>query len=239
MLLIRSVLFLVGQAVSSIFVCFLVVPALFVSSVKRAKIIGLWARFNIWTLRWICGVSYRVQGIDNLPDAPSIVIANHQSTWETLCFQLIFPAQSYILKKELFWIPFFGWGLAANRNIAIDRSQKRKALNLLIEHSKERLDEGRWLMIFPEGTRMPPGELGEFQVGGAMMASKTGAAVVPVAHNAGYCWPKNGIMKYPGVIDVIIGEPIDTEGMKPREINKIAEERVKALVATLPSPNAS
>ena len=209
-------------------------PALLLPSIPRAKVIGLWAKFNIWTLKWICGVTYRVTGAENIPDTPSIIIANHQSAWETLCFQLIFPPQSYILKKELLWIPFFGWGLAANRPISINRSKKRKALDLLIKKGDDRLKEGRWLVVFPEGTRMDPGTLAPFQVGGAMMATKTGALILPVAHNGGTCWPKNGFVKYPGVIDVIIGEPIETQGKKPREVNKLSEDAIHELCARLP-----
>ena len=114
-----------------------------------------------------------------------MLIANHQSAWETLCFQLIFPPQSYILKWQLLWIPFFGWGLAANRPVAINRSQKVRAMEQLLKQGTVRLNEGRWLVVFPEGTRMPPGRPGKFQPGGALVAAKTGAPVVPVAHNAG------------------------------------------------------
>jgi len=231
----RSSLYLIGQIVSAVVVGTLVLPSVFVPSVPRAKIIGIWARFNIWTLKWICGVTYRVRGQEHIPGRPSIIISNHQSAWETLCFQLIFPAQSYILKRELLWIPFFGWGLALNRPIAIDRSEKRKALGDLVKQGKERLQEGRWLVVFPEGTRMEPGKPGAFQVGGAMIASKTAAPVVPVAHNAGLFWSKNGLLKYPGVVEVMIGKPIETKGKEPREINASVESAIKGMLETLPA----
>lgn len=231
---IGSLLFLTGQIISAILVSLLVPFCLLLPSVPRARVIALWARFNITTLRWFCGITFRVRGQEHIPDEPSIIIANHQSAWETLCFQLIFPAQSYILKKELLMIPFFGWGLAANRPIAIDRKQKRKALEKLVADSKIRLEEGRWLVVFPEGTRMPPGEMGVFQVGGAMMASKTGAPVVPVAHNAGLFWPKGAFLKFPGTVDIVIGPVIHTEDKKPREINQQATDWITQAVSELP-----
>ena len=234
MQLFRSLIFLLSQTLSAIVMSMVALPSLLLPSIPRAKVIGLWARYNIWALKWICGIRYRVQGKEHLPDEPSVIIANHQSAWETLCFQLIFPPQSYILKKQLLWIPFFGWGLAANRPVSINRSKKRKALDLLINKGNERIKEGRWLVVYPEGTRMMPGELAPFQVGGAMMATKSGAPIVPVAHNAGICWPKNQLRKYPGVIDVIIGEPIETKGRKPRDVNRESEEAVKELIDQLP-----
>ena len=163
-----------------------------------------------------------------------MLIANHQSAWETLCFQLIFPPQSYILKWQLLWIPFFGWGLAANRPVAINRSQKVRAMEQLLKQGTVRLNEGRWLVVFPEGTRMPPGRPGKFQPGGALVAAKTGAPVVPVAHNAGVFWPKNGFLKHPGVIRVRIGEAIQSKGKKARQINAQAEAWIIEALAALP-----
>ncbi|MEM7194895.1 MAG: lysophospholipid acyltransferase family protein [Pseudomonadota bacterium] len=226
-----STLFLVGQIVSAFLVSLLIPICLLLPSVPRANLIAIWARFNIWTLRWCCGIDFHVTGQEHIPQSPSIIISNHQSAWETLAFQLIFPAQSYILKKELLMIPFFGWGLAVNRPIAINRSEKRRALEKLITDSQERLDEGRWLVVFPEGTRMPADEPGDFQVGGAMMAVKTGASIVPVAHNAGYYWPKQGFIKKPGTVNVVIGPVIDPAGLKPREVNARAEQWIKSALA--------
>ena len=234
MLFVRSTLFFICQCLSAVVVSLLALPSLLLPSLPRAKVIGLWARFNLWALSWVCGVSYRVKGRENIPNEPAVIISNHQSTFETLCFQMIFPPLSFILKKQLLWIPFFGWGLAANRPISINRADKRSALNLLIKNSKQRLNEGRWLVVYPEGTRMPPGKMGQFQVGGAMMATRSGAQVVPVAHNAGLCWPKDDFMKYPGIIDVIIGTPIETSGKKPRDVNVEAEEVIKQMMESIP-----
>lgn len=222
-----SLLYLIGQIISAIVVSIIALCCLPLSSVRRARIVSWWARFNIWTLRYLCGISHEVRGAENIPARPAVLLANHQSAWETLCFQLIFPPQSYLLKWQLLWIPFFGWGLAANRPIAINRARKMRALEHLFVQGAIRLNEGRWLVIFPEGTRMPPGQPGKFQAGGAMLASRCNALVVPVAHNAGKFWRKNGFLKQPGVIQVRIGKTIDSAGKTPREINTQAEAWIK------------
>ncbi len=235
MLYLRSLLYLIGQSVTAVIISLIAICCFFLPSLTRAKIISIWARFNIWSLRILCGIRFRVSGVENIPSQPSVIIANHQSAWETLCFQLIFPAQSYLLKKELLWLPFFGWGLAMNRPIAINRAKKTKALDYLIKQGSIRLNEGRWLVIFPEGTRMLPGSPGKFQVGGAMIAAQSGREIVPVAHNAGLFWPKNGFLKYPGVIDVIIAPTIETEGKKTREINQQVESCIYQNLQKLPT----
>ena len=220
----RALLYYAGQIASAVVVCFLALLCFALPSLTRARVIGLWARFNIRTLGILCGIRYRVSGAENIPSGPAIVIANHQSAWETLAFQLIFPAQSYLLKQELLWIPFFGWGLALNRPIAINRSKKIRALDTLVKEGVIRLKEGRWLVIFPEGMRRSPGEMAKFQVGGAMIAEKSGYPVVPVAHNSGLFWHKNSFLKYPGTIDVVIGPVIASGGKKARLINREVEE---------------
>ena len=231
MIYFRSFLFLAGQTISAMIICLLVVVLFFLPALARTRIITQWARFNIWSLRILCGISYRVRGLENIPDEPSIIISNHQSAWETLCFQLIFPVQSYLLKRNLLWIPFFGWGLALNRPIAIDRSRKSRALDVLVREGKIRLKEGRWLVIFPEGTRQEPGKPGEFQAGGALVAARSGSPVVPVAHNAGVYWPKNSFLKYPGTIEVVIGPVIQSKGKKARQINQEAKDWILSNLA--------
>lgn len=234
MIVFRSLIYMLGQIVSAIIVDILVLLTFPFPRSLRDKVISSWARFNIWTLGIICGLRFRVQGLENIPDRPSIIISNHQSAWETLCFQLFFPPLSFVLKRQLLWIPFFGWGLAAYRPIAIDRSKKVRALDQLIKQGRQRLEEGRWLVIYPEGTRMLPGQPGKFQIGGAMIATKTGAPIVPVAHNAGVFWPKRSFLKYPGSIDIIIGPSIETEGRKSREINRHVEDWIKQNIMQLP-----
>ncbi len=230
----RSLIFLSGQILSAVLISPVALLCLALPSLWRARVISSWARFNIWSLKHVCGITFAVTGTENIPARPAVLISNHQSAWETLCFQLIFPPQSYILKWQLLWIPFFGWGLAANRPVAINRSKKIRALEQLLKQGAARLNEGRWLVVFPEGTRMPPGRPGKFQPGGAMIAAASGAPVVPVAHNAGLFWPKNGFIKHPGVIQVHIGEAIPSEGQKAREINARAEAWIAEALRALP-----
>lgn len=231
---IRSLVYLLGQVLSAVVVEIAVLLTLPFPRRLRDRVIGSWARFNIWTLRVVCGLHYRVRGLENLPAEPAIVISNHQSAWETLCFQLFFPPVSFVLKRQLLWIPFFGWGLAAYRPIAIDRSRKVRALDQLIQQGRDRLAHGRWLIIYPEGTRMMPGSPGRFQAGGAMISSRSGAPILPVAHNAGVFWPRKSFLKYPGTIDVVIGPPVWPEGRKTRAINGEVEHWIRDRLAELP-----
>ena len=234
---IGNIAFVIGQILSTLlFSPIALILSPFLSSLQKAAFIGIWAGFIRWWLKLCCRIDFKVEGLAALPDEPSVVLSNHQSAWETILFQKIFPGQSYLLKKELLWIPFFGWGLAANEPIAIDRSKKTKALKQLIAQGKERLKRGRWIIVFPEGTRMPVGQPGEFQAGGAYIACKAGVPVVPVAHNAGVFWSKgNAFGKKPGTVQVVIGPPIDTEGRKPREVNAEATAWILKTLKTIAS----
>ena len=233
---IGNIAFVVGQIVSTIlFTPFAIIAALFLSSLKKAELLRYWADFLCWWLRICCRIDFVVRGTEHLPDQPSVILSNHQSAWETIAFQKIFPPQSYLLKRELKWIPFFGWGLAANEPIAIDRSKKTQALQQLITQGINRLQRGRWIIIFPEGTRMPIGQPGCFQAGGAFIASKAQAPIVPVAHNAGAFWSKKGAFwKKPGTIEVVIGPDINTQGRKPRDLNLEAEAWILETLSELP-----
>lgn len=181
--------------------------------------------FLLWHL---CGLRYRIVGAENIPKTPSIVLSKHQSAWETLAFQEIFPPQVWVLKKELLRIPFFGWGLAMTSPIAIDRSAKKKALEQIVEQGKDRLKQGFWIVVFPEGTRIPPGQRGKYRIGGAWLATHTNVPVVPVAHNAGEFWGRNSFVKHPGTITVSIGQPIDPTGMEAGELNAHVEAWIEA-----------
>ena len=180
-----------------------------------------WSVFNLWLLKVICGIRYEVEGGENVPDEPCVIMCKHQSSWETLALQVLFPPQVWVLKRELLWIPFFGWGLASLKPIAIDRRAGRKALNQVVEQGRKRLDSGAWVVIFPEGTRIPTGQIGKFGMGGAFLAAETGYSIIPVAHNAGKAWPKHGFLKYPCVITIVIGNKIviDENMKKVSEIN--------------------
>ena len=201
----------------------------------RYKLVSQWAVFNLWLLKVICGIRYEVEGGENIPDEPCIIMCKHQSSWETLALQALFPPQVWVLKRELLWIPFFGWGLASLKPIAIDRRAGRKALNQIIEQGRKRLDSGAWVVIFPEGTRIPSGQIGEFGMGGAFLAAKTGYSIIPVAHNAGKAWPKNGFLKYPGVIKLVIGNKIviDENMKKVSDINKQVYQWIESQMTRL------
>jgi 1-acyl-sn-glycerol-3-phosphate acyltransferase len=199
----------------------------------RYRVISGWSRLNVWLARAILGIDWRVEGREHLPDRPAVILAKHQSAWETMAFQLIFPPQVHVLKRELLWIPFFGWGLALMSPIAIDRSRGGAALRAIARRGRERLAQGFWVVVFPEGTRVRPGERRAYQLGGAWLAAAAGAPVVPVAHNAGLYWPRNAFLKRPGTITVRIGPSIDAASGDAKAVNQLAEtwieEQQKAL----------
>lgn len=197
----------------------------------RYRITSTWTRIILFLLDTVCGLRYRIIGAENIPQTPSIILSKHQSAWETLAFQKIFPPQVWVLKKELLRIPFFGWGLAMTSPIAIDRSAGRSALDQVVEQGLERLQNGFWVVIFPEGTRIPPGKKGKYKIGGAWLATHTGVAVVPVAHNAGEFWGRNAFIKNPGTITVSIGKPIDPSGMEPNDLNDQVENWIESEMA--------
>lgn len=185
----------------------------------RHRLIGWWSRFNIWWLRVTCGIRHEVVGLENLPDTPAaIVMAKHQSTWETMGLERYFPPLTWVIKRELLRVPGYGWGLAGLEPIAIDRSKGREALNQIVELGLERLHAGRWVLIFPEGTRMPPGAPPKYRAGGARLAAKSGCPVVPVALNSGLFWRHGEFVKQPGTIRVEIGPVIPSEGRTADEI---------------------
>jgi len=186
----------------------------------------------------VCGVRYRVTGAERIPTEPCIVLCKHQSAWETIALQIVLPPQVWVLKRELLKVPFFGWGLAMLSPIAIDRSAGRQALKQMVEQGRQRLGMGFWIVMFPEGTRVAPGQRGQYHVGGAWLATQTGTTVLPIAHNAGTLWPRNAFLKYPGTITIAIGEPIDPTGMKAEALRKQVEEWIEAEVARLGSARA-
>lgn len=235
MTLVRSLLFLMLQILFTIVFAVAVLPALWLPPVPRYRAIGGWARVVMVLARHVLGIRHRVLGLEHLPAAgtPAIVMAKHQSAWETIAFQLIFPPLSFVLKKELLKIPFFGWGLSMISPIAIDRDAGREALKDIEVQGADRLAKGFWVLIFPEGTRVKPGEKGKYNVGGAWLAAKSGVPVIPVAHNAGRLWPKNAFLKRAGEITVVIGPPIETAGKKPGAINSEVEAWIEAEMARL------
>lgn len=194
----------------------------------RYRIIGSWSQIAVWMARHILGIRYRVIGLEKLPDTPSVLLAKHQSAWETLAFQTIFPPLSFVLKRELLRIPFFGWGLAQMPMIAIDRKAGKDALAQVVDQNSKLLKQGFWIVVFPEGTRVAPGTSRRYKIGGAWLAVHAGVKVVPIAHNAGEFWPRNALVKKPGEVIISIGEPIEAAGRSPDEVNAQAEAWVEA-----------
>ncbi|SEP01833.1 1-acyl-sn-glycerol-3-phosphate acyltransferase [Nitrosovibrio sp. Nv6] len=233
----RSALYTLLQVVITPFYFLIVFAAFPLHPLKRYRITSGWAHLMLFLLRIICGIRYRVIGMENIPHVPSIILSKHQSAWETLAFQQIFPPQVWVLKKELLLVPFFGWGLAMTSPIAIDRSSKKAALKQVVEQGKDRLKKGFCIVVFPEGTRIAPGKKGRYGIGGAWLATHTGAPVIPVAHNAGRFWGRNALIKLPGTITVSIGVPIDPAGMEPADLNARVESWIEAEMAHIDNPN--
>jgi 1-acyl-sn-glycerol-3-phosphate acyltransferase len=224
MTFLRSLLFLLLQALFTIVFALAALAAVPLAPIPRYRFVGIWARVVMVLARHILGIDYRVVGQENLlHDDRAIVMAKHQSAWETIAFQLIFPPLAFVLKKELLRIPFFGWGLAMISPIAIDRDAGREALRDLEAQGEDRLAKGFWVLVFPEGTRVKPGEVGKYNIGGAWLATKTGVPVIPVAHNAGVLWPKSAFLKHAGLITVVIGPAIQTAGKKASAVNTEVE----------------
>ena len=194
-----------------------------------------WARILFWVLDRLCGLKFTVEGREHIPPGNHIIMSNHSSAWETVAPFLIFPPQVWVLKRELLWIPFVGWGLKLLRPIAINRGEGHRAVNQVIEQGKARLKDGLWVIIFPEGTRVVAGETRKFGVSGAMLAIASGKSVVPVSHNAGTFWPRRGFVKKPGTIRVVIGEPIESVGKNPRELSEEVKQSVEAGLARIAS----
>ena len=235
MMWLRSALFTVGMWLLTPIYAVIAMLTFPLPPVTRYRIISGWARSMLWWLRVTCAIRYRLVGAEHIPATPSVILSKHQSAWETLAFQQIFPPQVWVLKRELLWLPFFGWGLAMTSPIAIDRASGREALKQLVAQGQNRLRQGFWVVIFPEGTRTAPGDKGKYHIGGAWLATHTAATVVPVAHNAGEFWGKNSFVKKPGVITVSIGKPIATAGIKTDALNQQIETWIEQEMERLAS----
>ena len=236
MIFIRSSIFCLGLVVSTLIAVPITLILLAVPFPLRFRLVSNWARFNLWWLRVTCNINAEIDGLENIIDQPAIIMCKHQSTWETLVIQLLFPPQVWILKRELLWIPIYGWGLAAMRPIAIDRSLGVRALKQIVRQGIERLNAGLWVVIFPEGTRIAAGKRQTYHPGGGMLAEKSGYPVIPIAHNAGYLWPRNSFLKWPGTIRMVIGSPIQSRGKKAAQIIHETEDWIETTLVTLPAP---
>ena len=232
----RSTLFALFQAAVTLLFSLVALATFPLKPVVRYRIVTTWSRLVVGAAESICGIRYRVLGAEQLPPPPYIVLSKHQSAWETLAFQQIFPPQVWVVKRELLWIPFFGWGFAMLSPIAIDRGAGPRALRHMLEQARDRLAQGFCIVIFPEGTRVAPGERGEYHPGGAWLAARTAMPVVPVAHNSGETWRRNAFLKYPGTITVSIGVPIETHGLAPAEINRRVEDWIESEMRHIRGP---
>ena len=235
-LYLRSGIYWIISIITLIIVVFALLLTFPFSIHPRYKVGSLWARSNIVLLKIICGLGMRVEGRENIPPGAAIVLSKHQSTWETYAFQSVLPPQLWVLKKELLKVPLFGWGLALLQPIAIDRSAGKKAIDQIIEQGKQKLDQGRWVVIFPEGTRVAPGKKLRYKQGGAMLGCNVDYPIVPVAHNAGEFWPKHSFIKYPGEVTVSIGPPIHAYGRSPDEVNKEVEQWIENKMKDISDP---
>ncbi len=235
MLFIRSIIFLIGQAIITLLYFPLTLFAVFLPVRRKVSLISGWGWLVIKWLRLSCGLDFSVQGVENLPATPFVALVNHQSAWETTALLFLLPPHCWVLKKELLRIPVFGWGLALAKPIAIDRSQNKAALKQLLAQGKERLQDGLCVVICPQGTRKPPGEFGRFNVGGAMLAVRNQVPVVPIAHNAGSFWPRRGLLKFPGTIELVIGEAIETKNNSADQVNDQARQWIEQTLASLES----
>ena len=186
-----------------------------------------WAGTVIALLRILCGLEHRVEGVEHLPEQPAVVLMKHSSAWETIAQLILFPKQVWVMKRQLLWVPFFGWALAVFSPIAIDRKGGRQAVEQVLRQGQERLAEGRWVVIFPEGTRVAPGERRRYGLSGALLAAVTELPVIPVTHNAGDFWPRRGLMKRPGTIRMVVGPPIEAVGRSPRDVNRDVESWIE------------
>ncbi|MEM7377410.1 MAG: lysophospholipid acyltransferase family protein [Pseudomonadota bacterium] len=208
----RSLLFTLVFFAWTVVFCFVMVASFLVPLIWRYQIVRVYITGTLLSLKYICGLTYRTQGLENVPTEPSIIFSKHQSTFENFVLIDALPNSAYIAKRELLYVPFFGWGMAALKYITIDRAKGKKAIQQIIDQAKVRFAMGLWVTIYPEGTRLKPGEKVEYKAGGALLAAATGRKIVMVAHNSGEFWPRRSFLKWPGTVDFVFSPPYASEG---------------------------
>jgi 1-acyl-sn-glycerol-3-phosphate acyltransferase len=235
-LFLRSLIFTIVANITLILYSFVCTAGALILPLKyRYKIVVSYTLSILWLLKMICRVNYKIEGKENIPhDRPGVILSKHQSTWETFMIPSLFNQPAIILKRELLWVPFFGWGLATVDPIAIDRGNTSSAMEQVISKGKQCLAEGRWILIFPEGTRIPVGKVGKYRAGGARLAVAAECPIVPIAHNAGLYWPRRKFIKQPGTVHMIIGPAIETAGRKPEEVLEQTKNWIEETVLTIP-----
>ena len=234
--LLRSLVYMVFLAITTAVYGLSMMLTFVLPLPRRYWIVQGYAWLQIQGLRTICGLHYRMEGMENLPDEPSIIFSKHQSTYETFVLLYELPHSAFVAKRELLWVPFFGWGMSALRYITIDRKAGRKVISQLIEQAQDRFAQGLWVTIFPEGTRKSPGEAPDYKAGGALLAAKTGRPVVPVVHNSGEFWPRHSLLKWPGTVTYRIGAPIESQGRSASNILEDAKNYIETEYATMHEP---
>jgi 1-acyl-sn-glycerol-3-phosphate acyltransferase len=232
--LLRSTLFALLQTVLTILFTLVAFASFPFSPHTRYRMITGYNHSVIWLARWILGIRYVVRGREHLPATPAVILSKHQSAWETVAFLFLFPPVAAVIKQELLNVPFFGWAFRMLSPIAINRSAGREALKQIVAQGRDKLAQGFWVLVFPEGTRVAAGEKGRYGIGGGWLAAETGTPVVPVAHNAGEVWPKDAFIKCPGTITVSIGPVISSNGKSAADITRETEAWIEAEMATLP-----
>ncbi|OGT63107.1 MAG: hypothetical protein A3E85_03970 [Gammaproteobacteria bacterium RIFCSPHIGHO2_12_FULL_45_12] len=231
---VRSVIFTLLAVCLVVLYSFVCLGALPFPLKYRHGIIRSFLFLHLCLLKNICLIDYDVSGLENIPtDRNGIILSKHQSTWETFFLPLIFHDPAVILKRELLWVPFFGWGLAVSDPISINRKAKSGALQQIITKGTDCLKKGRWVLVFPEGTRIPYGQVAKYKLGGARLAAATGYPVIPVSHNAGRYWPKRGFIKQPGTVRIVIGPLMETKGLSAEKIMTAASEWIESTARRL------
>lgn len=236
-LYIRSSIYWFLMVLTGVIIGFLTVFTFPFDVDKRFKFARSWALLNLWLLKHICKLSHSIDGMENIPQQGVVVLCKHQSTWDTMILQVILPPVRWVLKRELLRVPFFGWGLAMLKPIAIDRSAGHKAVAQLIEQGKPMLDAGYWVIVFPEGTRTHPGQKKRYKLGGSILAIETGHPVIPVAHNAGEFWPRHSFLKWPGTISLRIGPLIETSGRTAEQVTNMAHDWIETQMKEISDPS--
>jgi 1-acyl-sn-glycerol-3-phosphate acyltransferase len=233
---VRALVFLLFQTVVTAFYAFAMLLFSWLPRVPLYRMAASWCSVVLLGARWICGIRYRVVGLENIPATPSIVLSKHSSTWETLALTKFFPPLAYVAKKELLSIPFFGWGFRLASPITIDRSTGTDAMQQIAVQGRERFSQGFWIVLYPEGTRIPPGRRAKYKTGGARLAVELGVPVIPVAHNAGYLWPKGLFGKHSGTLTMSIGKPIPSTGRDAQSLMTDVESWIEGEVERLGNP---
>jgi 1-acyl-sn-glycerol-3-phosphate acyltransferase len=232
----RSVLFTLYQGFVTPVYAVLVVALFWLPRVPRYRFITGWCALNLWGARRICGIDSRVIGTEHIPPTPCVVACKHSSTWETLFMSRLLPPLAYVAKKELLAVPFFGWGFSLASPITIDRSAGRDAMIQMAEQGRARFAQGFWIAVYPEGTRTRAGTRARYKTGAARLAIALGVPVLPIAHNAGWLWPKGRGGKRPGTVTMSIGAPIDSTSKDPDALTAEIERWIETEVARLGKP---